>query len=71
MKRPLTLLLLGMFLVTNGLSYSASGLRAAEPIPVIIDTDIGADIDDAFALGLAIVSPELEILAITRSGLWR
>ena len=32
---------------------------------VIIDTDIGDDIDDAFAVALAINSPELEILGIT------
>ena len=32
---------------------------------VIIDTDIGDDIDDALALALAALSPELEILAIT------
>jgi inosine-uridine nucleoside N-ribohydrolase len=33
--------------------------------PVIIDTDIGDDIDDAFALALALKSPELKILGIT------
>lgn len=32
---------------------------------VIIDTDIGDDIDDVFALGLALQSPELEILGVT------
>jgi purine nucleosidase len=32
---------------------------------VIIDTDIGDDIDDAFALALAVKSPELEILGVT------
>ncbi len=32
---------------------------------IIIDTDIGDDVDDAFAVGLAISSPELEILGIT------
>src|SRR4029077_8154511 len=32
---------------------------------VIIDTDIGDDIDDAFALALAVRSPELEILGVT------
>ena len=34
-------------------------------IPVIIDTDIGDDIDDAFALCLAMQSPEIEILGVT------
>jgi purine nucleosidase len=32
---------------------------------VIIDTDIGDDIDDAFAVGLAVQSPEFKILGIT------
>ena len=32
---------------------------------VILDTDIGDDIDDAFALALALPSPELKILGIT------
>jgi inosine-uridine nucleoside N-ribohydrolase len=32
---------------------------------VIIDTDIGDDIDDAFAVALALRSPELQILGIT------
>ena len=35
------------------------------PIPVILDTDIGDDIDDAFALALALQSPELKILGVT------
>jgi purine nucleosidase len=32
---------------------------------VIIDTDIGDDIDDAFAVALAVRSPELDILGVT------
>jgi purine nucleosidase len=32
---------------------------------IIIDTDIGDDIDDAFAVALALRSPELQILGIT------
>jgi len=32
---------------------------------VIIDTDIGDDIDDAFALALAVKSPELQVLGIS------
>lgn len=41
--------------------------RAQSPSPekVIIDTDIGDDIDDAFALALALRSPELQILGVT------
>ena len=32
---------------------------------VIIDTDIGDDIDDAFALALAVSSPKLQVLGVT------
>lgn len=35
------------------------------PVPVIIDTDIGDDIDDAFAIALALKSPELKIVGVT------
>src|SRR5271168_1647993 len=37
----------------------------AQQQKVIIDTDIGDDIDDALAVGLALSSPELKILGIT------
>lgn len=37
----------------------------AELQKVIIGTDIGDDVDDAFALVLAVKSPELEILGVT------
>jgi purine nucleosidase len=39
--------------------------QAAGPEKIIIDTDIGDDVDDAFALALAVKSPELEILGVT------
>src|SRR5580704_16957204 len=35
------------------------------PEKIIIDTDIGDDVDDAFAVALALRSPELEILGVT------
>ena len=35
------------------------------PEKIIIDTDIGDDIDDAFAIALGLRSPELQILGIT------
>jgi len=41
---------------------------AAEPTPVLIDTDLGTGIGDAFALGLALGSHELEIRGITTVG---
>jgi inosine-uridine nucleoside N-ribohydrolase len=39
--------------------------QAAPTEKIIIDTDIGDDIDDAFAVALALRSPELQILGIT------
>ena len=36
-------------------------------IPVILDTDIGLDIDDTWALGLTLKSPELDVKLITTS----
>ena len=41
---------------------------AAEPVPIILDTDIGSDIDDALALALIVASPELDLQAITTCG---
>jgi inosine-uridine nucleoside N-ribohydrolase len=38
---------------------------ASAATPVILDTDIGDDIDDALALALALQSPELQVQAIT------
>ena len=32
---------------------------------IVLDTDIGDDVDDAFALGLALQSPEVEIVGVT------
>jgi inosine-uridine nucleoside N-ribohydrolase len=48
-----------------GQQSSAAVATPAEPQLVILDTDIGDDIDDAFALALALRSPELKILGIT------
>jgi purine nucleosidase len=43
----------------------AQGAAATPPQKVIFDTDIGDDIDDAFALALAVSSPKLQILGVT------
>jgi purine nucleosidase/pyrimidine-specific ribonucleoside hydrolase len=37
----------------------------AQRVPIIFDTDIGDDIDDALALALALQSPELDVRAVT------
>jgi purine nucleosidase len=59
---------LAVFAVPATYSQQAS-VSAAEassaPQLVILDTDIGDDIDDAFAVALALRSPELRILGVT------
>ena len=48
---------------------AASAAAAPRRIPVIIDTDIGDDIDDTWALVLALRSPELDVrLVVTDFG---
>ena len=60
----------GAFALCLLLSVSASAQTEKSARPnatekIIIDTDIGGDIDDAFAVGLALHSPEFEILGIS------
>ncbi|OYO26563.1 nucleoside hydrolase [Janthinobacterium sp. PC23-8] len=59
--------LLPIFLTSMLLPGAASAAPAASSAPhkVIVDMDIGDDIDDAFALALLLQSPEIEILGIT------
>ncbi|MGA7522499.1 MAG: nucleoside hydrolase [Acidobacteriaceae bacterium] len=38
---------------------------APKPVPILLDTDIGSDIDDAFAVALILHSPELDLRAVT------
>ncbi len=59
-----------MFIRSAALSLAFLAWAAAAPVPqapvrVILDTDIGTDIDDAWALGLAMTSPEFELLGVT------
>jgi purine nucleosidase len=61
----------GVFVLCCLLGSLASG-QTERPVSrptsrekIIIDTDIGGDIDDAFAVGLALQSPEFEILGIS------
>jgi len=38
----------------------------SEPLPVLLDTDIGSDVDDALALGVLLACPEvLDLVAVT------
>jgi len=41
------------------------GAASQSKSPILLDTDIGTDIDDAFALALILQSPELDLVAVT------
>lgn len=61
---PATVLLaLALGLAFLAIAPTTPSLQAAtpNPIPTILDTDIGDDIDDTWALGLLLKSPELEL----------
>lgn len=57
--------MIGVCLMAAGSKFA----RAQKPTPssqkVILDTDIGDDIDDAYALALVLTSPELKLLGVT------
>ncbi|MBB6147286.1 inosine-uridine nucleoside N-ribohydrolase [Silvibacterium bohemicum] len=62
-----TLAVIGLLAVVFTPLHSNAQTKASKPAKqlVIIDTDIGDDIDDVFALALAERSPELQILGVT------
>src|SRR5882724_3854719 len=57
--------LASLTIIASPLCSSQSSAVPAVPEKVIIDTDIGDDIDDAFALALALRSPEFQVIGIT------
>jgi purine nucleosidase len=57
-------MLIGLLACVGSVVGWAQG-PAHPPVKVIIDTDIGDDVDDAFALALAVKSPELQVLGVT------
>jgi purine nucleosidase len=61
MNRCVWLGVFSLLLCLGPLACWAQGAREK----IIIDTDIGDDVDDAFALALAVKSPEFEILGVT------
>ena len=64
-RLPLALCFLSIFLAC-GASAQVAPVPGTHPKQlVIIDSDIGDDIDDAFAIGLALQSPEFKLLGIT------
>jgi len=61
----LPVFLIALFAVPCARTQAGGSATMTPPQLVIIDTDIGDDIDDAFALALALKSPELKILGVT------
>lgn len=61
-QRRLRILPLAVFFL---IAVSVARTAVPRPVPIILDTDIGSDIDDAFALALILKSPELHLLAVT------
>jgi len=68
MKTPTPVLALALLLPAFA-AAPASAAPERPPVPVILDTDIGDDIDDTWALVLALKSPELDVrLVVTDFG---
>jgi len=51
--------------VSTRVALAQSQTVANAPQKIILDTDIGDDIDDAFALALALSSPKLQVIGVT------
>jgi purine nucleosidase len=61
-----SILVMTVTIATYGRAWGqASAPTTAVPEKVIIDTDIGDDVDDAFALALALSSDRVQILGVT------
>jgi inosine-uridine nucleoside N-ribohydrolase len=56
------MVVLGAVALATALPSTAADIA---PQPVIIDTDVGDDIDDAFALAVALKDPRLNVIGIT------
>ncbi|MBM4043175.1 MAG: hypothetical protein FJ290_32205, partial [Planctomycetes bacterium] len=60
---------LGLFVAGIACAATATEGTAAGRIPVILDTDIGGDIDDTWALALLLKCPELDLkMVVTDTG---
>jgi inosine-uridine nucleoside N-ribohydrolase len=60
--------ILGLALPALPALYAEEPLPDRKKFPILLDTDIGTDIDDAFALALVLASPELDLRGVTTVG---
>ena len=66
MNASLCRLALRAFLLAAALGLPAAAQAQVAPrIPVVVDLDIGDDIDDSFALALLLASPEFDLRGIS------
>ncbi len=65
MKGLLYLSILVPFAACGRCVLAQGATAASGKQKIILDTDIGDDIDDAFALGLALSSPKLQVMGVT------
>jgi purine nucleosidase len=69
-RLPALLLALTLPSIALAQQTSVSGRDGSAPqarLEVLLDTDIGTDIDDAWALGLLLAAPEVELVGVTIS----
>ena len=59
------IIILSATITPPALAQTSAAQPTAAKTKIILDTDIGDDIDDAFALALALRSPEVELLGVT------
>ncbi len=58
------LVIFGVLTIQHAAGQQTEKAAAADSQLVILDTDVGDDIDDVLAIGLAVASPDVKILAI-------
>src|SRR5687768_3624255 len=63
--RAVTPLLCGLLLFLSAGAADAGRDRGGGPMKVIFDTDVGDDIDDAYALVLIASRPQVRLLGVT------
>ena len=64
-RTPAVLATLALLLTAGPWAPDALADSREQPIPVIYDTDLGEDIDDAWALAFAVRCPELDVKLVT------
>ena len=68
-RRVVIVLVASTLLLATSVGFAEpSSAKPTSKVPVLFDTDIGTDVDDAFALGLLLASPEIDLRGITTVG---